>query len=209
MLITEIFHSIHGEGPYAGLPMLFVRTNVCNIRCEWCDTKYSFYGGKEIPLGELLDMVKKAREIWVCFTGGEPLVQRDALDFVRSVVDMGKNVLIETNGTISIRNFVFSDRIFIDMDVKPPSAKVTKGFLMDNLRYLRRQDYLKIVIKDDADLDFAMDFVERYGDGLSFVFQPAWGSDIRRIADRLVGTGYNVRVLPQIHKIIYGDVPGV
>jgi len=209
VLITEIFHSIQGEGLYAGLPMLFVRTNICNIRCDWCDTKYSFYGGKDMSLQEIIRSVQESKENWVCFTGGEPLVQREAHEFVKQVVDLGKNILIETNGTISVRNFVFSDRIFIDMDVKPPSAKVTKGFLMENLRYLRKQDYLKIVIKDDEDLNFALDFVDRYGDGLNFVFQPAWGSDIRRIADRISGTGYNIRVLPQIHKIIYGDVPGV
>ncbi|BAB59441.1 hypothetical protein [Thermoplasma volcanium GSS1] len=209
MLITEIFHSIQGEGTLIGIPMLFVRTNVCNIRCEWCDTKYSFYGGREIALSDILNIVKEAKEQWVCFTGGEPLVQRDALSFVEGSLKLGKKILIETNGTVPIRNFTISDNIVLDVDVKSPSAKVRKPFLEENLKYIRDTDYLKIVIKDREDLDFAINFIRGHRKNLNYVLQPAWGSDIRMIADAIVETDLNVRVLPQLHKIMYGEMRGV
>ncbi|MGC8608986.1 MAG: 7-carboxy-7-deazaguanine synthase QueE, partial [Thermoplasmata archaeon] len=182
MQITEIFHSIQGEGTLMGLPMLFVRTNTCNLRCTWCDTKYSFYNGREIDLEDLAETVQKSDEKWVCFTGGEPLVQREALEFVKMCLDSDKNVLIETNGTIPIEKYVFSDRVVIDMDVKPPSAEVKKPFFYRNLEYLRDRDYIKIVIASDEDLAFAMEFINGLDKRINVVIQPAWGNNIRKIA---------------------------
>ncbi len=209
MQITEIFHSIQGEGTLMGIPMLFVRTNTCNLRCAWCDTEYSFYNGKEIDLTDLSEIVSNSNEKWVCFTGGEPLVQREALEFVNICLDAGKSVLIETNGTVPVDRYTFSDHIVIDMDVKPPSAGVKKPFLYKNLNFLRDQDYIKIVIADDGDLAFAIDFARKADSRLNIIMQPAWGTDIKMIADSIVGTGLNLRVLPQLHKIIYGDKKGV
>ena len=90
LLITEIFHSIQGEGLLMGIPMIFIRTNRCNLRCKWCDSTYTFTGGKEIPLQELVDTASGAGEEWICLTGGEPLLQREAPEFVRAVTRAGK-----------------------------------------------------------------------------------------------------------------------
>ena len=209
MRITEIFHSIQGEGVYMGIPMLFVRTNRCNLRCRWCDSKYTFTGGYEVPLEEILETVRKTGEEWVCFTGGEPLIQKEALAFVRSVAESGKNVLIETSGSIDVGKYVFSDSVSIDMDVKTPSSQEEDSFLSGNLKYLRENDYLKFVISDAVDYEFSMTFLQRLDRKVNVVFQPAWGSDAKFLVESVIRDQLRVRVLPQFHKYVWGEIPGV
>ncbi|MEM0156398.1 MAG: radical SAM protein [Thermoplasmataceae archaeon] len=209
MRITEIFHSIQGEGIYMGLPMLFVRTNRCNLRCRWCDSKYTFTGGEEVDLNDILKTVRDSREEWVCFTGGEPLLQPEALEFVRSCIDIGKKVLIETSGSLNIKPYVFSDSVCIDMDVKTPSSGEEKSLLKSNIDLIRKMDYLKFVISDEADYEFSREFVGGLDEEKNVVFQPAWGSDARMLAEAVIRDGLNVRVMPQFHKMVWGDRRGV
>lgn len=209
MRITEIFHSIQGEGLYMGLPMLFVRTNRCNLRCNWCDSTYTFTGGSEKRLQDILNEVSQAHEEWICFTGGEPLIQRDALGFVRSAVQLGKKVLIETSGSIDIGPYVFSDKIAIDMDVKTPSSGEERSLLATNLNFIREMDYLKFVISDRDDYEYSKDFISTIDRTINIVFQPAWGSDIKFLVESVIKDRLNVRVLPQFHKLVWGEIQGV
>ena len=209
MRITEIFHSIQGEGTLMGLPMLFVRTNRCNLRCRWCDSVYTFAGGEEYPMEKIREIVKDSPEEWVCFTGGEPLIQSDALDFVRMVLDSGRKVLIETSGSRPIKDFTFSDNVVIDMDIKTPSSGEEKSLLIENLKFLRPVDYVKFVISDDNDYRYAVDFLSRHGKELTAIFQPAWGKDLKELVEKSLKDKLNVRVLPQLHKILWGEIPGV
>ena len=209
MLITEIFHSIQGEGTEIGTPMLFIRTNRCNLRCRWCDSTYTFTGGVEKPLDELIHIVNSSPEEWVCLTGGEPLLQKDAPEFVRNIVDSGKKVLIETSGSLSIERYVFSAKIVIDMDIKTPSSGEEESLLMKNLGLLRDTDYVKFVISDQNDYSFARKFLESNSLSCGVVFQPAWGTDLKWLAEKALRDGLKVRVLPQLHKIIWGTARGV
>ena len=140
MLITEKFHSIQGEGTLTGMPMYFVRTNLCNLRCKWCDTTYSFAGGTEEPIGSLIEECSKIWEDWICLTGGEPLLQRDAKEFVLSLTGVGKKILIETGGSLDIGPFTKYDGTVIDMDVKTPSSGEEKSLKKENLGKLRDFD---------------------------------------------------------------------
>jgi 7-carboxy-7-deazaguanine synthase len=189
--------------------MLFVRTNGCNLRCRWCDSTYTFQGGKETSLDELVGIVAKSDEKWVCFTGGEPLLQRDTPEFLERCTDLGKSVLIETGGSLSIEKCLFSNQTMVDMDIKTPSSGEDKSLFRRNLDLLRDHDYIKFVIADQNDYKFSRDFLKGLNRHINSVFQPAWGTDLKWIAGKVLEDQLNVRVLPQLHKIIWGEVRGV
>lgn len=209
MLITETFTSIQGEGRYIGIPMMFIRTNRCNLRCTWCDSTYTFQGGEEIPLKDLIETVRNYPNQWVCFTGGEPLLQREALEFVDALGSMGKKILLETGGSLPIMKMAERDWVFIDMDVKTPSSGEQNTLHMENLKFLRDQDYIKFVIKDETDLQYAFDFLDRYRPSVETLFQPAWGTSVTWLAEEVLRSNRNIRVLLQLHKIIWGERRGV
>lgn len=189
--------------------MLFIRTSGCNLRCNWCDSKYTFSGGEEYKLDRIMDIVKASSEKWVCLTGGEPLIHSDAPLLTKLIVDSGKNVLLETSGSLSIAPYLFSDKVTIDMDIKTPSSGAEKSLDRKNLGLLRKNDYIKFVISDDSDYDYSMSFMKSIQRDFETVFQPAWGHDLKDLAEKILKDGLDVRVLPQLHKIIWGEIRGV
>lgn len=209
--LTEIFHSIQGEGLLMGIPMLFVRTNRCNLRCNWCDSTYTFTGGNEVSLDEIVKNVEGSSEAWVCLTGGEPLLQREAEEFVSRMDKLGKNVLIETGGSLPVKAFVEYPNTVIDMDVKTPSSGEEDSILRENLKFLRPSDYIKFVIKDDSDYSYSKEFLRKNETDIKcgIVLQPAWGTDLKWLVERVLQDKLEVRVLPQLHKLIWGEIPGV
>ncbi len=204
-----MFDSIQGEGPLIGIPMMFVRTNRCNLRCKWCDSAYTFQGGNEYMLEHVLAEVSKSKMDWICFTGGEPLLQRDALEFVKGAVKLGKKVLIETSGSLPIDEYVKIENTVIDMDIKTPSSQEEDSLEEKNLSLLRDSDYAKFVIADQRDFDYSVDFLKKLGNNIQVVFQPAWGSSLKDLTERVLKLNLKVRVLPQLHKLIWGEIPGV
>ncbi len=209
--LTEIFHSIQGEGPLMGLPMLFVRTNRCNLRCKWCDSKYTFEGGYEEDLEKIMGEVEKSNEKWICLTGGEPLLQRDSLDFVKRVDALGKSVLIETSGSLDLKEYTNATNCVIDMDVKTPSSGEQDSILMENLKFLRPTDYIKFVISDETDYNYMKEFIGRNRESIvcGVVIQPAWGTDLKWLTEKALSDKLELRVLPQLHKLIWGEMQGV
>ncbi len=208
MLLTEMFLSIQGEGPYTGIPMFFVRTNRCNLRCKWCDSAYTFTGGTEYSLAAIYSEVEDAGADWVCFTGGEPLLQRDALEFVSGLASKGKKILLETGGSLPIKEYARIPAVHVDMDVKTPSSGESESLYEENLNMLRKQDYAKFVISDPADYNYAKAFLSRLPAEVPVIFQPAWGSDLKWLADSVLNDRLKVRVMTQLHKYIWGNVPG-
>ncbi|WP_393970796.1 radical SAM protein [Oxyplasma meridianum] len=209
MKITEIFHSIQGEGYLIGEPMLFVRTNGCNLRCRWCDSTYTFQGGQETCIDDIIEIVSKSSEKWICLTGGEPLLQRQTPDFLKRSIEAKKMVLIETGGSLSIEKCLFSNNTMIDMDIKTPSSGENRSLYRHNLDILRNHDYIKFVISNQEDYDFSKEFLNDLDRPIRVVFQPAWGTDIKWITEQVLQDHLDVRVLPQLHKIIWGDRRGV
>ena len=100
MQITEIYRSIQGESTYAGLPCIFVRLTGCNLRCDWCDSEYTFIGGRKMTVEEVEAEVRKLEPVkLVEITGGEPMLQEaDVLELMRRLLDGGCTVLLETSG---------------------------------------------------------------------------------------------------------------
>lgn len=208
MRIIEVFHSLQGEGPFTGERTTFVRTARCNLRCRWCDTTYSFGPGKERTLPSLLREVVRNRTKHVCLTGGEPLLQREALEFVRRLSDRGVSTVIETGGSLDVGPFVGIPGVHLSVDVKCPSSGMQARNHWENLPRLGPGDTVKFVIQDRPDYLYAKRVVRRYRGPATIVFQPVWGTDAGRLADWVLGDRLNVRVMLQEHKLLWGDVPG-
>jgi len=208
MRICEIFRSIQGEGLTMGLPTTFVRTVGCNLRCSWCDTQYSMEGGEEMSLDEIMEAVGDART--VCVTGGEPLLQSDMPELIGRLLDAGKRVVVETNGATDISFVPDSPMVMISMDVKCPSSGMTDRMLESNMRIIRAKDQLKYVIADDADYEFAVAHLRSHSPEASVIFTPVGGTErLEWLVARVLEDGIEARVLPQLHKIIWGDRKGV
>lgn len=204
MRICEIFRSIQGEGLTMGLPTTFVRTVGCNLRCSWCDTQYSMEGGEEMSLDEIMEAVGDART--VCVTGGEPLLQPDMPELIGRLLEDGKRVVVETNGATDISLVPDSPMVMISMDVKCPSSGMTDRMLESNMRIIGAKDQLKYVIADDADYEFAVAHLRSHSPEASVIFTPVGGTErLEWLVARVLDDGIEARVLPQLHKIIWGD----
>ncbi len=204
MRICEIFRSIQGEGLQMGLPTVFVRTVGCNLRCSWCDTSYSYDGGDEMSLDDIIAQVGDCPR--VCFTGGEPMLQPEAPELIRRLVSMGKQVVLETNGSVDLSDVPDDPLVMISMDIKCPSSGMTDRMRWENLDILKAKDQLKFVVDGDSDLDFAVDAVRRYKPEANVIFGPVGGTaEMEKLVDRVLAENIDVRVLPQLHKIIWGD----
>ena len=207
MKICEMFRSIQGEGKLIGVPTYFIRSVGCNLDCAWCDTKYSFDGGTEMSVDEIVESAKDERN--VCLTGGEPMIQKEFPELLDKLLAAGKHVTIETNGSVSIKDLPDSENILVSMDIKCPSTKMTERMDWNNLALLKPKDQLKFVLADEGDFEFAVEIVKRYNPNTEIIFSPVGGLEVRPIAERVVESGLNVRVLLQLHKIIWGNMKGV
>ncbi len=207
MEICEIFHSLQGEGKDIGLPTTFVRTAGCNLRCKWCDTKYAWEGGEEIEVEKIKGKLDEIECQRVCITGGEPLLQEDTLELIDLLLPFYE-ISIETNGSLDISDVVDRD-VRVSMDYKTPSSGMEDEMRKDNLDLLREIDQLKFVITDRKDYEFSVDILENFNPKCEVIFQIEESHEIREVAEAVLEDGLEVRVLPQLHKIIWGNSKGV
>jgi len=210
--VNEIFTSFQGEGLHTGLPTTFIRLAGCNLRCEWCDTEYALdlKDGTEMSIEEIVDMVKRSSIQLVCLTGGEPLMQTDAVSLVRSLMDADISIDIETNGSIDISDLIASlPSVMVSIDVKTPSSKEQGSFLMGNLDHLRPSDQMKFIIKDNTDLQFALAFISENEPACKIVITPVdnkGGEDLAKRILELVRKGKlprDIRLMVQSHKVLW------
>lgn len=145
----------------------------------------------------------------VSITGGEPMIQPEFLELVDMLLDDGKFITVETNGSIDISSIVGRENVMISMDVKCPSSKMTDKMILDNIRLLEEKDQVKFVIADEKDLDFAIKTIDQYEPKAEVIFGAVGGLNLKYLAEEVVRRKLNVRVLPQLHKIIWGDEKGV
>src|SRR5208282_1534396 len=160
MQITEIYKSLQGESTYSGLPCVFVRLTGCNLRCSWCDSEFSFYGGSAMTLGEVLSEVARLSPTGglVEITGGEPMLQeREVIPLMEQLLDADYQVLLETSGERQLARV--PKQVIKIVDVKCPHSGEPSTFASENLEALRPHDELKFVLTDRADYEFARDFV--------------------------------------------------
>jgi 7-carboxy-7-deazaguanine synthase len=219
MQIIEIYRSIQGESSFAGVPCIFVRLTACNLRCTWCDSEYTFTGGKKMSADEVeQEVVKLAPRGLVEVTGGEPMLQeRELIPLIDRLLVRGYTLLMETSGERPLENVPAAVHKIVD--VKCPGSGEGGTFRMSNLAALTRADEVKFVIGDRADYEFARDFTRQHG--LEYkvrdvLFSPVFLKspsrdrdasncklDPRVLTEWILEDGLNVRLGLQLHKFIW------
>ena len=204
MKVVEIFKSIDGEGIRVGYPVTFIRLAGCNLRCNYCDTKYSYEDEKftEMTPQKIYNQIYKLGGKRITLTGGEPLIHKDVKVLVDLLIQKGYEVNIETNGSVDITLFLDKHTI-ITMDYKCAGSGMEDKMLLDNISKLRKQDVLKFVVSDDNDLDT----VQRiYPNTKATVYiSPVFGRiEPKQIVEYMLEHNMeNCRVQVQLHKIIW------
>ena len=220
MQITEIYKSLQGESTYAGLACVFVRLTGCNLRCSWCDSEYTFQGGRKMAIEEVADEVSRLSPGGglVEITGGEPMLQqKEVVPFMQSLLQQGYRVLLETSGERPLER-VPAEVIKI-VDVKCPNSGEGGTFCMENLETLTPHDEVKFVLSSRADYDFARDFTLRHSLAervAAVLFSPAFRKDAtgardsshclldpQELAERMIADNVPARLGLQLHKFIW------
>ena len=207
--ITEIFYSLQGEADAVGWPTVFVRLTGCPLRCGYCDTAYAFQGGQWMELADILTTVADYGARHVTVTGGEPLAQRPCPDLLRALCDAGYSVSLETSGAMDIIDI--DPRAVIVMDLKTPGSGEMNRNRYGNIPRLKPQDQVKFVLCDRADYDWARDMLDMHNidTRCSVLFSPSYGElEPRELADWILADRLPVRLQVQLHKLLWGDVPG-
>ena len=160
MKISELFFSIQGEGELTGIPSVFVRTSGCNLRCRWCDTKYSSWTpeGENVDIEELVERVRSYPARHVVITGGEPMIAKDIKEFVDLLKQSGKHITIETAGTIA-PNGIQCDLASISPKLSDSTPE--KGEISEE--WIERHDSTRI------DYNILNDWIDSYEFQLKFV----------------------------------------
>ena len=207
--ITEIFHSLQGEGDTVGFPTVFVRLTGCPLRCQYCDTAYAFSGGQWMGLDAILEQVRTWGATHVCVTGGEPLAQANCLPLLQKLCDDGYRVSLETSGALPVDQV--DSRVSRVVDVKTPDSGESHRNLLDQLSLLGGRDQIKFVICSRADYEWSRDLVtERRLNGNAMVlFSPSHEQvPARQLADWILADRLPVRMQVQLHKLLWGNEPG-
>jgi 7-carboxy-7-deazaguanine synthase len=207
--VTEIFRSIQGESTRAGFPCAFIRLTGCSLRCVWCDSAYAFSGGEDVSVSDAVERVEALGTDLVEVTGGEPLEQEGVYPLMESLLDRGKTVLLETGGHVPLDRV--DPRVVKIMDVKAPGSGMVAANLPENLDRLGPRDEIKFVIADRRDFDWAVEQVAArdLDRGLVVTFSPVWESlPAADLAGWIRDSGRPIRLGLQLHKLLWGDVPG-
>lgn len=202
--VNEIYYSVQGESTKAGLPCVFIRLTWCNLRCTYCDTEYAFYDGKNFTIEEILTEVKKYNCKLVEVTGGEPLVQKESIDLMKILCDEGFEVLIETGGSLSIKNI--DERVKIIMDLKCPSSGMLKKNLYENINYLKPEDELKFVIGSREDYEWTKEIITKFelNNKCLVLCSVVFGKlEPVELVNWILEDNLNVRYQLQMHKFIW------
>ncbi|HWJ56812.1 MAG TPA: radical SAM protein [Vicinamibacterales bacterium] len=212
LTVFEIYSSIQGESTHAGRPCVFVRLAACDLRCSWCDTPYAFTGGQKMAVDDVLARVDALGVPLVELTGGEPLLQKEAIPLMARLLDAGHEVLLETGGHISVAD-VPAPVVRI-VDVKCPGSGEAARMHWPNLDLLQRHDEVKFVLRDRADYEYARDVVARHeltGRVAAVLFSPVHGVlDPQALAAWILEDHLAVRLQLQLHKYVWSpDTRGV
>ena len=213
MKLSEIFLSLQGEGVEIGLPTVFVRLFACDLRCSWCDTMYAVEGRdfKSLSVAEVLKEIEKFKCKRVCITGGEPLIQQmEAETLAKSLLESGYSIVLETSGHRMPPPVFWADKSVISMDCKCPGSGMQDRMDFGLFEKLRECDQLKFVIADERDYMYAKEVISGCSIKANIIFQPVGGEELAWISQKVIDERIaGVRVLPQLHKIIWGNKRGV
>ena len=209
--INEIFYSIQGESSLAGWPTVFVRTTGCNIRCNYCDTKYSYYEGSKLKVEEIVQKIESYKARHVCLTGGEPMAQPHAIPFMKLLCDLSYITSLETNGYYDTSSV--DPRVIKVIDIKTPGSDEGNSFNFKNLEALLPHDQIKFVICNDDDYLWAKNliFEKSLYKKCTVFLSPAFGTvSNKTLAEKILADSLPARLQLQLHKYIWSaDLRGV
>jgi len=207
--VNEIFHSIQGESTRAGMPCVFVRLTGCNLRCVWCDTAHAFHEGEPMSVQAVLDRVEGYGCPLVEVTGGEPLLQPEAIPLMRALLERGYEVLLETGGSLPIDEVPEGVRRIVD--VKCPGSGESARNRWENLERLRPGDELKFVVADRRDYVWAVERIRELGlaGRVPLLVSPVHGAlEPAELARWILEEEeLPLRIQLQLHKLLWPGVP--
>ena len=207
--INEIFHSLQGEADSVGFRTVFVRLTGCPLRCRYCDTEYAFHAGDWQDLDSILESVRKFDATHVCVTGGEPLAQPNCLVLLQRLSDAGFKVSLETSGAMSIAGV--DPRVVRVLDVKTPGSGEAARNKVENFPLLTPRDQVKFVICSREDYDWSRAYLQEHAlsERCQVLFSPSYSEvPAATLADWILADRLAVRFQLQLHKVLWGDVPG-
>jgi 7-carboxy-7-deazaguanine synthase len=207
--VTEIFHSLQGEADTVGVPTVFVRLTGCPLRCQYCDTAYAFYGGEWWEAEAILARVREYGTRFVCVTGGEPLAQKSCVALLTMLCDAGLRVSLETSGAMPLASV--DPRVVKVVDLKTPGSGEEQRNRYQELTHLTAHDQVKFVICDRGDYEWSRTKLRELAlpDGCTVLFSPSHAQlPARDLADWILEDRLPVRFQIQLHKYLWGDVPG-
>lgn len=207
--VTEIFYSLQGESVHVGIPTVFIRLSGCPLRCSYCDTTYAFKGGDWLTLDNICAQIANYRTHYITVTGGEPLAQPGCLLLLSMLCDQGYSVSLETSGALDISQV--DERVIKVMDFKTPGSSEENRNYFKNIDYLQPHDQIKFVICDRNDYEWAKSIMNTYklSERCQVLFSPSHGQlSPQSLADWILDDHLNVRFQLQLHKYIWGDMPG-
>jgi len=209
--LTEMYASIQGESTHVGKPCLFIRLTGCNLRCTWCDSEFTFTGGKQEDLDEVVTRAHDYGIHTIEITGGEPLLQKTAIPLMARLLGLGHEVLLETSGNMPIGPV--PDEVHVIMDLKCPDSGEVEKNLWENIAELQSNDEVKFVIASRRDYEWARQKTAEHGLSArcTVLFSPVWGTvDPSDLVDWIVEDRLSVRFQLQVHKVIWPpDARGV
>lgn len=205
LTINEIFYSIQGEGRSMGLPMIFIRTTGCNLRCTYCDTTYAYEEGTRESITAILEKISTFPCTHVCVTGGEPLIQPHIHALLELLSEEGYTIILETNGSKPINRYLDIGRLTISLDIKCPSSTMHEQMDLSNLKTLRTQDQLKFVIGSEEDFTYAKKMISNYPQPCPIYFQPVYGFPMKKLSSWILNEHLPVYLGIQLHKYIWGE----
>jgi 7-carboxy-7-deazaguanine synthase len=207
--LTEIFHSLQGEADTAGFPTVFVRLTGCPLRCQYCDTAYAFHGGEWWELDAILTRVREFGTPYVCVTGGEPLAQKACVVLLERLCDAGLRVSLETSGAMALAEV--DPRVVKVVDVKTPGSAEEGRNKYEELPRLNAHDLVKFVICDRGDYEWSRAKLQELSlpAGCTVLFSPSHEQlPAHELADWILADRLPVRFQLQLHKYLWGNVPG-
>ena len=205
--INEIYYSIQGESSYTGKPCIFIRLTYCNLRCSYCDSEYTFYEGFDMSINEILKDIKKYSCNLVEVTGGEPLFQKECIPLLKKLVKSDYKVLLETSGSLSIKNV--PKKVINIIDFKCPSSNMMKKNLWENINYLKKKDEVKFVIEDENDYKWAKKKIIQYNllEKCNILMSPSYNKiKPEQITKWILNDNLDIRFQIQLHKEIWGNI---
>jgi 7-carboxy-7-deazaguanine synthase len=207
--LTEIFLSLQGESNSVGWPTVFVRLTGCPLRCQYCDTTYSFHGGDWWEIDAILAEVARLGVRHVCVTGGEPLAQKRCTILLQRLCDAGYTVSLETSGALDIGGV--DPRVSRVVDIKTPGSAEVHRNRWENIPLLTPHDEVKFVICSREDYEWSRSIIAEHAltSRCDVLFSPSFGQVApRELAQWIVDDRLPVRFQLQLHKILWGDEPG-